>query len=71
MASPYEVIEFDTEQGKELCGAVGIVTCDGCRSSVMVGCRREAIRCVRCGQFLGVEVRELMHMKALIETAVV
>ncbi len=71
LASPYELIEFDTEQGQELCGAVGIVTCDGCRSSVMVGCRREAIRCVRCGQCLGVEVRQLMQMNALTEVAVV
>ena len=40
LASPYEVIEFDSQLGQELCGAIGIVTCDGCRSCVMVGCRR-------------------------------
>jgi hypothetical protein len=71
LASPYDVIEFDSDQGQELCGAVGIATCDGCRSSVMVGCRREAIRCVRCGQRLGVEVEQLIQMNALTETVAV
>ncbi len=71
LTSPYEVIEFDSEQGQELCGAMGIVTCDGCRSSVLVGCRREAIGCVRCGQYLGMDVKQLMQMNALTKTVVV
>ncbi len=33
LTSPFEVIEFDSEQGEEICRAVGVVNCGRSRPS--------------------------------------
>ncbi len=35
LSSPFEVIEFESDRGKEMCGAVGVIRCSRCKVSVM------------------------------------
>lgn len=52
LSSPYEAIEFESQQGRELCTAAGIVTCCQCESSAMVA-NRANVHCPRCGSVIG------------------
>ena len=68
---PYEVIQFDSDQGLDLCGAVGIVTCDDFRTSVIVRCRRETIWCVRCGEGFCAVTGQSQQAEIVAESVVV
>ena len=60
LANPYEAIGFDSPKGRALCGATGIVMCQDCHTSVMIGVPSVGLRCMRCGCVIrgGPEVRE-------------
>ena len=65
-----EMIEFDSERGKGMCVAVGVMTCSSCRVSMMHHGVVVGVCCVRCGRGVGekgpaVQVRE--ELVALVE----
>ncbi len=49
LANPYEAIAFDSPKERALCGATGIVMCQDCHTSVMIGVPSVGLRCIRCG----------------------
>ena len=52
LENPYEAVGFDSPQGRRLCGAIGIVTCQDCRTSAMIGVEGVGLRCMRCGSII-------------------
>ena len=53
LSNPYEAIEFESHQGRELCTAAGIVTCHQCESSALFASAATDLRCPRCGVVFG------------------
>ncbi len=49
-SSPFEVIEFDSDRGKEMCGVVGVMACSRCRGSVLRRGVEVGVCCVGCGK---------------------
>lgn len=51
---PLESIVFDSDKGRLICRANGIIKCPGCGMSVIVGRENdiEKLRCVRCFDLL-------------------
>ena len=49
LANPYEAIGFDSPKGRALCGATGIVMCQECNTSGMIGVPSVGLRCMLCG----------------------
>ena len=49
--NPSLLILFESKLGRRLCEMAGIVSCPGCRTSMIVSSvvREEGVRCVRCG----------------------
>ena len=52
LENPYEAIPFSSQRGRALCGATGIVTCQDCHTSFMIGVPSVSLRCMRCGSLI-------------------
>ena len=49
LASPYEAIAFDSDRGRELCVAIGLVSCRQCGTTAITAENNIGLRCVKCG----------------------
>ena len=58
LSSPFEVIEFESDRGQEMCAAVGVITCSCCKISVMFHAAPFGLYCIRCGTAIGVDDRQ-------------
>ena len=53
LSSPFEVVEFESEPGRSMCPAIGVITCSICKVSVMHHGVRLGLYCIRCGNRIG------------------
>ena len=50
VSNPYDYVDFESGEGKQMCDQANIVSCSDCRVSIIVTgmWRREDLSCIRC-----------------------
>jgi hypothetical protein len=50
MENPHHSVEFDSNEGRQICRQSGVITCRACRMSVIVPTagQDEELRCMNC-----------------------
>ena len=53
--NPHHFVDFDSKQGRLMCGQTGVIWCPECRMSVIVSkaFEQERLRCMQCLNVLG------------------
>lgn len=48
--SPHDYVDFDSEQGQQMCEQTGVVVCRECRMTAIVSTalKRDELRCMNC-----------------------
>ena len=70
LAASYATIDFDSEKGRDLSAAVGIVTCRHCSTSAITAEKRIGLRCLKCGSMTDRRREEQPEEEALGVSAI-
>jgi hypothetical protein len=50
VSNPHNYVDFDSEQGRQMCEQTGVVVCQECKMSAIVSTasKRDELRCMNC-----------------------
>jgi len=59
VSNPHNYVDFDSEQGRQMCERTGVVVCRECRMAAIISTalKREELRCMNCLALLVPRVR--------------